>query len=396
MRLVVAAQQKLLERDGDYVAATKGYERLFGRYFEVFEEVVVLAQTIDEADWEGIRATGPGVSIVPLPRIGRSLQLVVGLPTIERRLAEMRLPDDAYLLRFPGVVADVLGRRLIREGRPFGIEVAGDPHLTFGPEGHRHPLAPVVRWHFMRVLRRQCASAAAVAYTSRSQRVRYPPAEDAFVTYYSYLSLPEEHLVQKPRSFPESGHLRLICVAALQRMFKSPDVAIDALAKCVASGLDLELVWVGGGRLLEPMRRRAQRRGVAGRVTFTGQLPSGRPVLEQLDAADLFLLPSRAEGLPSALLEAMARALPCIASDVGGIPDLLAEDDLVPPGRSDALARRIMEVAGDRSRMERMSKRNLQTAWNYRDEVVDQRRRAFYQAVKQTTHQWLDRHGASL
>ena len=63
----------------------------------------------------------------------------------------------------------------------------------------------------------------------------------------------------------------------------------------------------------------------------------GHGVTEQLDAADVFVLPSRQEGLPRAMIEAMARSLPCVGSDVGGISELIP-DWVVPPNDPQALA----------------------------------------------------------
>ena len=137
------------------------------------------------------------------------------------------------------------------------------------------------------------------------------------------------------------------------------------------------------------MQQLAADRGVADRVRFLGQVPAGEPVREQLDAADLYLIPSRAEGLPKALIEAMARGLPCIGSRVGSIPDLLADEDLVPPGDARALADKLMEVAGSPDRMNQMAKRNLATAREYRNDVTDRRRHALYDHVRKSTEQWL-------
>jgi glycosyltransferase involved in cell wall biosynthesis len=110
-----------------------------------------------------------------------------------------------------------------------------------------------------------------------------------------------------------------------------------------------------------------------------------------LDHADLFVLPSRTEGLPRAMIEAMARALPCIGSTVGGIPELLPPEDLVPPGDAAALARKIREVVCDPDRMARMSARNLEQARQYREDALSGRRIAFYQRVREVTEAWRDR-----
>jgi len=101
-----------------------------------------------------------------------------------------------------------------------------------------------------------------------------------------------------------------------------------------------------------------------------------------LDSVDIFLMPSRAEAFGRALLEAMARGCPCIGSNVGGIPELLAADDLVPPNDPEALARKIMEVTADPERMKAMSARNLSRAKEFDPEVLRNTRLAFYQYVK--------------
>jgi len=85
----------------------------------------------------------------------------------------------------------------------------------------------------------------------------------------------------------------------------------------------------------------------------------------------------------------MARGLPCIGSMVGGIPELLAPEDLVKPGDAKGLANRIREVVRDPSRLARMSARNLAKAHEYRREILHERRVAFYHGVKEKTDNWL-------
>jgi len=89
------------------------------------------------------------------------------------------------------------------------------------------------------------------------------------------------------------------------------------------------------------------------------------------------------------MVEAMARGLPCIGSTVGGIPELLAPEDMVPPGDVTALANKIREVVTDPERIARMSARNLEKAKEYREEVLYERRKKFYRYVPEVTEEWL-------
>ena len=101
-----------------------------------------------------------------------------------------------------------------------------------------------------------------------------------------------------------------------------------------------------------------------------------------LDSADLFVLCSRQEGLPRVLIEAMARSLICVATDVGGVDELLAREFILPRDDIDALINRVTLVA-KMTQSERLveSKRNLEIARNYHDQKLQTRRDMMYQAV---------------
>jgi len=92
---------------------------------------------------------------------------------------------------------------------------------------------------------------------------------------------------------------------------------------------------------------------------------------------------------PAILIVAIARSLPCIGSTVGGIPELLQPEDLVPPGDVTALASKIREVASNPECMAQMSARNLEKAKDYTDQVLCEQRNEFYRYVREMTQAWL-------
>ena len=85
------------------------------------------------------------------------------------------------------------------------------------------------------------------------------------------------------------------------------------------------------------------------------------------------------------MLEAMARGLPCIGSAVGGIPELLHEEDLVTPDNPAELAEVLKEVLSRPERIERMSARNLQKAQTYSAAILSAQRQRFFRALKELT-----------
>jgi glycosyltransferase involved in cell wall biosynthesis len=117
----------------------------------------------------------------------------------------------------------------------------------------------------------------------------------------------------------------------------APEKGLDVLLAATRDVEGIE-VHVGGDG---PLRAELER---AGGATFHGQV-EGAAFLAGLD---VFCLPSRSEGLPFALLEAMAHGLPCVATAVGDVPEALSGAGLVvPPGDVRALARALHELAGN-------------------------------------------------
>jgi glycosyltransferase involved in cell wall biosynthesis len=119
---------------------------------------------------------------------------------------------------------------------------------------------------------------------------------------------------------------------------KGHDVLFDALVPLLRHGLDFTLVVAGDGSRRGWLEQRALSLGLSPRVQFVGQLDD---VGGLLAAADGVILPSRWEGLPLVLLEAMARARPIVASAVGGVADAIEDGvtgTLVPPDDVAALA----------------------------------------------------------
>jgi glycosyltransferase involved in cell wall biosynthesis len=126
---------------------------------------------------------------------------------------------------------------------------------------------------------------------------------------------------------------------------KGVDLLLEALAR-LPQRFDWRFVHVGGGPLAERMKRSAAALGIADRVTWRGALTQER-VLEEYRAADIFALASRIardgdrDGLPNVLVEAQSQGLPCVATRVSAIPELLREDvsaHLVEAGDCAALA----------------------------------------------------------
>jgi glycosyltransferase involved in cell wall biosynthesis len=138
---------------------------------------------------------------------------------------------------------------------------------------------------------------------------------------------------------------------------KGIDDLLVAVSRLRSSGLDARLDLLGDGPERVRLEALAASLGLNGAIRFRGHIADRAAYLEALRAADLFVMPSRAEGVPKAVVEAMGAGVPVVASRVGGVPALLGDGDrgvLVGPGGSAALAAAIAGLASDQAARERL------------------------------------------
>lgn len=385
MDVVIAVEHRFVRTPDGAVWTTTGLARPhWSRYLGTFRRVHVLARVLDAAEppAEARRTDGDGVDVLAVPHfVGPRAYLRSRGEVADAVAAALAAhPDAAVLLRVPGTIGKVARFALAGAGRPYGVEVVGDPWDVFSRGAVRHPLRPALRVLLARELRAVCARACAALYvTSAALQRRYPTGPRAAAFAASDVELGDDAYADAPRpAWPPGGgrRLRVVTVGTLQELYKAPDVLVEAAAHAWRAGIDLELHVVGGGKYRPALQGLAARLGIADRVRFLGSLPAGEPVRRELDGADLFALSSRAEGMPRALVEAMARGLPCLATPVGGIPEVLPPEALAPP-EPRAFGARLVELASDAPLRAALARANLARAAAFHERALQPVREAF-------------------
>jgi glycosyltransferase involved in cell wall biosynthesis len=404
MRVYVASEQRFVEHHGQlYVDGVAHYD-FWRRYLDVFDEVTIIARArpvdIVPAGW--LPATGECVDYYSMPYYeGPAGFARLAVPYLKAARQVAKQPG-AFILRVPGVTGNALWLNLRQMQKPFALEVVGDPYDALSPWVWRMWWIRPVRWGAVQMLRLECRTAlGGIAYvTHESLQRRYPPAArvkpyDGQIGVKVYgisdVQLANGVIPIDPCVFMEGDDQpwRLIYVGSLAALYKGQEVLLKAVSQCVHEGQNIELVMIGGGRYQAHLENLARQLGIDDRVQWRGHISDANQLFAGLQQAHLFILPSFTEGLPRAMIEAMAHGLPCVGTAVGGIPELLLNEDLVPVGDVPALARKINEVLADPVRMARMSQRNLAVAQEYRAEDLRARRVEFYQHVRAFTTAWV-------
>jgi glycosyltransferase involved in cell wall biosynthesis len=168
----------------------------------------------------------------------------------------------------------------------------------------------------------------------------------------------------------------LVCVARLDTN-KGIDILLSALARVVAEGTPCKCVIVGDGPLEYLLMHQVQATGLSNHVFFEGFQSDVRPYLQ---AGDAFVLTSRLEGFPLAVLEAMACGLPCILTNVGGVAEAVTDGvhGLIVKAESvDEVADAISYLAShprERTRMGKMASARVRDNFNIEDSMAEIKR----------------------
>lgn len=210
----------------------------------------------------------------------------------------------------------------------------------------------LIYWAIERVMATMTSRIIAVSEYDRETLLRYriaPASRIATIPNGIPPGLPPEnqrdvyrHRMREQLGIPEEA-LVVGTIANFYRT-KALDVLLHAMARAADEHQNLQLVLVGDGQERPSIERLIRELGLEDRVVLTGQLPEGRRLLP---AFDIFVLASRKEGLPLALLEAMAAGLPVIVTQVGGMPEVVDHGHAgltVPPEDPEELAAAMLDL----------------------------------------------------
>jgi glycosyltransferase involved in cell wall biosynthesis len=280
------------------------------------------------------RAEAAGVRFVRLEHVRRPLSPwrdtrgLLELTALVRR-------ERPHIVHVNSAKAGALGRLAAWLGRvPVRIYTVHGWSFT----AHTGASSALYRWAEW-LLRPLTTTTICVAESERRAGLAAGTCDEATtVVIHNGVELPPAGAVES-----RSGPPRLVTVGRLQAP-KDPITLLGALSEL---GRPVEAVIAGNGPDRPAVESERRRLGLESSVRLAGEL---NDVGELLAAADLFVLSTRSEGLPLSILEAMAAGLPVVASNVGGVPELVVDGEtglLVPPGDPHALAAAIGRLLDD-------------------------------------------------
>ena len=391
MRVLIATDSRFFRTRDENIYSIVVYDYNFWkRYLQIFDEIVVMARVKDsnEKPPEKMPSNGPGVSFFCLPYYIGAWQYLKQHFKLVSMMSNSVKSADVFILRIPGRVPTLLWYRLMTDKIPYSVEVLGNSADATRTGGFNILIRGIAS--LLEMQKKQCEHASAASYVTQEYLQRLYPS-NGWSTSCSEVILPDDAIISEAGQRERFKSIRDVAagrrpfrifhIGTMSALYKAQNVLIKAVYICLKKGLHVELELLGEGIYRKYFKKMANEFGIERNIIFLDRLAKDQEVRNRFDRADLFVLPSLTEGQPRAVIEAMARGVPCIGSNVGGIPELLGPEYLVEPGNAEVLAKKISEVALDPDKLEKMSRRNLEESKKYRLDILNQRRIEFYKKV---------------
>jgi len=321
-------------------------------------------RSIDSAIKE---AEKKGVKPIPIPSLVRRIDPARDLSTFFS-LRRLVIREKPAIVHTHTSKAGILGR--------CAAKLAGVPTIVHTPHGHVFygHFGPLASRSFLLVEKLLAFITDRMIALTESEREDYitfaVSNPNKIITIHSgvevdhYMNV-EVNVEEKKKTLGLDPKVLVVGTVGWLLPIKGPMYLLRAMERVWLSHPEIQLVFVGKGDLENELRKKASQIGVNKRVKFLGWRDD---IPEIMHILDVFVLPSLNEGMGRVLIEAMAAGRPIIASNVGGIPDLVIQGEnglLVPAKDIKALAEGIEYLLENQSERIEMGEKGRKMATNY-------------------------------
>lgn len=364
--------------------ASSAMNQWFTRFTSEFQKITVFARvtfvTQPSPSYERVRTFGQ-LTIQPLTYrkgiLGLVAAQVAGMTKTLAQLRSTRNPRP-IIIRFPTTSGIGIGLICLLMRSLLAAEVVGDAfdsvYYSRAPGPVKKPMARLYSaLNSFLIKRADCA-----LYVTESTLQKRYPSRAKLIYSASNVELGPEWFKHEKDIRIRAEVNQLLAVASLNHRYKGLHVLLESLTNLPEP---IRLVIAGCGRLELELLTLAETLNLANRVEFYGRVTHGRLRCLMQDS-DIFVSASLSEGMPRAVLEAMAQALPVVATDVGGCSEILSQRALVAPNSANAISSGVLSMMHYSVRKEE-AVRNRIRAQDFRLQTVSTERARFAIKIKE-------------
>lgn len=353
------------------------------RYLEVADSLTVIARSKNINTTSQIKqlslASCTNVEFCIVPSISGPINMIKNRPKTIKMMKEQILNADAVIARLPSELGVLAAKIALKYNIKLMVEMVGDPWSALWTHGSVQGkiYAPISKRANQNVIKK----ARMVFYVTNEYLQKHYPTcgENIFLSDVEIQNIDQEILDKRISNISlkkNNSEWSIGLIGSLATNHKGVDTAIRAISRLREEGLNVRLQILGNGDEKKWIEY-AIRYNIKDFVDFCGTLPSGNLVNEWLDEKDIYIQPSITEGLPRAVIEAMSRGCPIVASNVGGIPELIDVDFLIPPKNDFYLFVKLKSLINDKNIIMEQINKNFNESKKYQIETLNNKRREY-------------------
>lgn len=363
--------------------ATKQYfgvhydDKLVNRYKFLGRKVVFLMRTksISEKDikrYSPIKSEDFG--FIQIPDF-KSIRTYFKHKSIAKKIIISAVNEhDLIIVRLPSAAGTIAFNEAVRINKPVLVEFVACVYDALWNYDWRGKLLAHYKLHQYKQLMKKASHT--IFVTKEFLQSRYPAGGKAIGCSDVEILPPQDHILENRinRYRKENEVLILGTVAALNVPYKGQADVIKAIGIMKKQGFLLKYKLVGQGSPAS-LEAAILKYDVAGLVEIIGHLQHNE-IFNFLEEIDIYIQPSKVEGLPRAVIEAMSKACPVFGSNIGGIPELIDKNCLFDPGNIDEIIIKLKQINNNWLKLQ--AEKNFETAKEYQKEILEIRRTSFY------------------
>jgi glycosyltransferase involved in cell wall biosynthesis len=372
MKLVFAHDHKLRYIDGKYYTLGGLSDSITGRYMQFFDELTIFCRAIPKQSFDTnlFELKNPAVTVKPVS----SGSLVLSKEAKQMMEEEIK-HSDALIVKLHSKIAEQAIHYARKYNVPYLVESVGCPWDAYW----NHSMKGKIVAPFMTIsTKRELKRAPFAVYVTKEFLERRYPCDGKWIDC-SDVELQEMDpsiLEKRLAKIASRGNEPMVLgtLAQVDVLYKGQEYVIRALAELRRKGIQFKYKLAGSGSP-EYLKKVAAEAGVTDLVEFCGVL-SHDAVFSWLDDIDFYIQPSKQEGLPRAMVEAISRACPAAGSNVGGIGELVDKKYIFRKGNVSDIVSILEKLTTDE--LNEMAKTNFETAQSYEKSYLDKKRYDFY------------------
>ena len=359
--------------------------KVWDRYLNHFDSVTVIARGVKHTDKDHslVKSSKQNVFFKLLFEVKGGKDYYLKSKLIKKHIKKNILKHDFIIIRMPSALGKIAADLCKKLNISYSVEVVGCVWDSYWNYGGLLPklIAP---YNFFKTKNIIKASQSAIYVTKYFLQKRYPVTVlNSYASNVEINAVNSEVLSNRLIKYENIKSFKIGIGGSFNVKYKGQKELIDALVLASKDIPDFTVEMIGPGNY-NWLEKYSNQVGLDSKIFFLGRLPGTKGVLKWLDSIDIYIHPSKQEGLPRTVIEAMSIGCPVLASSVAGIPELLNKEFLHKPGNSKELSKHIVKYFNNLASLKSMAETNFIKAQDYTSEKLSQRRNVFWkQAINQ-------------